>query len=71
MNPQAQTLLTAFDSLSERVRYEVALEILRRTKDVDLPALTDEDLVANAEALFLDLDQREMREMNDDPSQSR
>lgn len=60
MNPQAQTILTTFDSLSERVRYEVALEILRRTKDIDLPSLTDDDLVANAEALFLELDQREL-----------
>jgi hypothetical protein len=68
MNPQAQTILTAFDSLSEKVGYEVALEILRRTKDLDLPSLTDEDLVANAEALFLELDQREL---DDERSQSR
>ena len=68
MNPQAQTILTTFDSLSERVRYEVALEILRRTKDIDLPRLTEDDLVANAEALFLELDQREL---TDERSQSR
>lgn len=41
MNSQAQAILTTFDSLSERVRHEVALEILRRTKDLDLPSLTD------------------------------
>ena len=68
MNPQVQTILTTFDSLSERVRYEVALEILRRAKDLDLPPLTDEDLVANAETLFLELDQRELI---DERSQSR
>ena len=59
MNTQAQTILSTFDSLSERVRYEVALEILRRTKDLPLPPLTDDDLVATAETLFLELDQRE------------
>ena len=68
MNPQVQTILTTFDSLSERARYEVALEILRRTKDLELPPLTDEDLVANAETLFLALDQREL---TDERSQSR
>lgn len=68
MNPQVQTILTTFDSLSERARYEVALEILRRAKDLDLPPLTDEDLVANAETLFLELDQRELI---DERSQSR
>jgi hypothetical protein len=59
MDTQAQNLLTTFDALPERVRYEVAVEILRRTKDLDLPNLTDEDLVAAADALFLELDERE------------
>ena len=68
MNPQVQTILTTFDSLSERARYEVALEILRRTKALDLPSLTDEDLMANAETLFLELDKREL---TDERSQSR
>ena len=34
-------------------------ELLRRVQDVALPPLADEDLVANAEALFLELDRRE------------
>ena len=68
MNSQAQTILTTFDTLPDRARYEVALEILRRTKDIELPALTDDDLVAQAEILFLELDQREL---TDERSQSR
>jgi len=40
MNSQAQSILTAFDMLPEGARYEVALEILRRTKDLELPSLT-------------------------------
>lgn len=68
MNPQAQTILTTFDALPEKARYEVALEILRRTKELKLPPLTDDDLVAQAETLFLELDQREL---TDERSQSR
>lgn len=59
MNPQAQTILTTFDSLSEKARYEVALEILRRTRDSNFPALSDDDLALSAEELFLELDRRE------------
>ncbi len=58
MSTQSQTVLTSFDALPEAGKYEVALEILRRTKDFEFPPLEDEDLVANAEAVFLELDQR-------------
>jgi hypothetical protein len=37
----------------------VAAEIIRRTMAFDLPALTDEELVLNAEELFLELDRQE------------
>ena len=39
---------------------EIALEILRRLVNFDFPPLTDEDLVLNAEKLFLALDQQEI-----------
>lgn len=68
MNTQAQTILATFDSLSEKARYEVALEILRRTKDFNFPALSDDDLAMNAETLFLELD---LREQTDEDSKSR
>jgi len=47
---------TKFDALPEVAKYEVALEILRRTRDVEFPPLTGDDLVANAEVVFLELD---------------
>lgn len=68
MSTQTQAVLTSFDALPEAGKYEVALEILRRTKDVEFPPLTDEGLVANAEAIFLELDQREL---SDEHSESR
>lgn len=60
MNPNAQTILSSFDLLPLAAKQEVAFEILRRTKDFDFPPLTDDELVANAEAVFLELDQQEL-----------
>ena len=68
MNSQTQEILSSFDALPEVAKYEVALEILRRTKGLEFPPLTDDDLVANAEAIFLELDQREA---NDERPESR
>jgi hypothetical protein len=60
MSTTAEQLLASFDALPDTVKFEVAFEILRRTKDFDFPPLTDDELVANAEAMFLELDRREM-----------
>lgn len=60
MTVLAQELLSTFDDLPDSAQVEVALAILRRVINWDFPPLTDEDLVFNAEALFLDLDQQEV-----------
>jgi len=60
MSTTAQQLLASFDALPETVKFEVAFEILQRTKDFEFPPLTDDELIANAEAIFLELDQMEM-----------
>lgn len=62
MSINAQELIVSFDSLPEVAKVEVAAAILRRVKDFDLPPLTDGELVNNAEALFLELDQRELND---------
>ena len=67
MSTTAQQLLNEFDLLPESEKREVIIEILRRTRHLDLPPLSDDDFVMNAEALFLELDHQEMR---DETSQS-
>lgn len=55
MNTLAQQLLKNFDDLPEteqqaillRRRFAIAIEILKRAIDFDVPPLTDEDLVLN------------------------
>jgi hypothetical protein len=59
MSTAVEELLHSFDDLSEADKLSVASEIIRRTARFDLPALTDDELVLNAEAVFLDLDRRE------------
>jgi hypothetical protein len=55
----AQDILNRFDQLSDTEQLEIAVAILKRLSNFDFPPLTDEDLISNAEELFLALDQEE------------
>ena len=59
MTVVAQSILNSFDSLPDPERLEIAVEILRRVTQLDFPPLKDEDLVLNAEELFLALEGQE------------
>jgi len=59
MTALVQELLNTFDRLTDSERLYLVLEILKRTVDLDFSPLSDEDLVMNAEGLFLDLDEEE------------
>lgn len=59
MTANAQNVLHSFDLLPDPDKQEVALEIIRRSAAWDLPALSDEQLVAAADGLFQHLDRME------------
>lgn len=59
MNTVAQELLKTFDDLPDTEQQVIAAEILKRVINFDIPPMTDEDLVFNAEELFLVLDEQE------------
>ena len=59
MTTTAENLISIFDTLPEPEKREVATIILQRTLEFDLPPLSDEELVLNAEQLFLELDREE------------
>ena len=59
METPAQHLIATFDQLPDAEKQKVAAAILRRTLNLDLPPLSEEDLVLSAEDLFLELDRRE------------
>ena len=62
MTQGARRLIEDFDALSEQERSEVLAELARRValSPHDLPG--DEDLLAAADRLFVELDQRESAE---------
>ncbi|MEK7727867.1 MAG: DUF2442 domain-containing protein [candidate division KSB1 bacterium] len=55
-----QNVLRTYDALPELEKRELAFEILRRSQKFDFPPLSDEELVLQAEELFLELDRREL-----------
>ncbi len=56
MTASAKSILESFDELPEPEKREVARAILRRTLHLGVPPLSDEDLVAQADELFRELD---------------
>ena len=67
MTTAVKTILRSYESLPELEKRELAYQIIRRSLKFDLPPLSEEQLVVNAEELFLELDRRESQ---NDSSQS-
>jgi hypothetical protein len=59
MTALVEEILNTFDHLTESERSEFIVEILKRVADFNVPPMSDEDLVLNAETIFLELDQQE------------
>ena len=59
MTPVVQDFLTTFDRLTDSEQLDLASEILKRTAYLDFPPCSDDDLVLNAEEIFLQLDEYE------------
>ena len=59
MTATVQQLLRSFEALPEPEKHELASEILRWSIRTDHPALTDDELVRTADAVFVALDERE------------
>jgi hypothetical protein len=59
MIDQVQSLIMAFDRLSEGQQREFAVEVLRRTRDLKWPPLDDETIDRIADESFIEYDLRE------------
>ena len=59
MTVQVRNILESFDLLPEVDKREFVAEIIKRSQMLDVPPLTDEQLVGAAEETFLELDRRE------------
>ncbi|GIK55962.1 MAG: hypothetical protein HND44_07505 [Chloroflexi bacterium] len=60
MTIAVEFLIDSFERLSEREKKQFAFEVLRRISDLNYAALSDEELLLSAEAVFLELDQQEV-----------
>lgn len=60
MTLAVEFLIDSFERLSEREKKQFAFEVLRRISDLNYAALSDEELLLSAEAVFLELDQQEV-----------
>ena len=59
MTSVAQHIVEDFVGLPDPEKREVLANLLRISRDIDFPAISDEDLAASADALFLEYDRRE------------
>ena len=59
MTVLVEELLNTFERLTDSERLDLVLEILKQTVYLDFMPLSDDDLVLNAEGLFLELDEEE------------
>ncbi len=64
MGLTAREILDSIDQLPDEEKLGVVSEIIRRSAKFDFPPLSDEELILNAEALFLELDERETEKEN-------
>ncbi len=61
MSLAARKILDSIEQLPDEEKRGVVAEIIRRSAKFDFPPLTDEELTLNAEGLFLELDERELK----------
>ena len=59
MTKSVEELLKSYELLPDEEKRQVASEIIKRSLVFDLPQLSDEELVFNAEQIFLRLDTAE------------
>jgi hypothetical protein len=59
MSTSVENILDSIERLSDFEKRELLSEIMRRTVSLDVPSLTDEELMLIAEESFLELDKRE------------
>lgn len=59
MTQTTQNIISTFDRLPSAEQKEITKIILRRNLEIETPSVSDEELVLNAEELFLELDRSE------------
>ena len=59
---EAKHIIEDFESLPDQEKREVLAELIRISRQMDYPALSDDDLIAAADEVFLEYERREAGE---------
>jgi hypothetical protein len=62
MTAAGKHIVDDFTSLPDSEKREVLANLLRISRNIDYPKVSDEELVASADALFVEYDRREAKE---------
>ena len=62
MTAEAKHLIEEFGALPEPSKREVLAELLRISRNLDYPEISDDELTSSANQVFLTYDERETRE---------
>ena len=62
MTAAGKHIVDDFTSLPDSEKREVLANLLRISRSIDYPNVSDEELVASADALFVEYDRREVKE---------
>jgi hypothetical protein len=62
MTAETKQIIDDFGALPDPAKREVLAELLRMSRYLDYPSMSDDELLAAAEEVFLDYDRRESAE---------
>jgi hypothetical protein len=62
MTAAGEHIIHDFASLSDTEKREVLVNLLRISRTIDYPEISDEELLTSADAVFLEYDRRESEE---------
>ncbi len=62
MTAAGKHILDDFENLPDSEKREVLANILRISREIEYPEVSDEELIASADAVFAEYDQRESNE---------
>ena len=62
MTAAGKHILEDFESLPDTEKREVLANLLRISREIEYPAIGDEELTASADAIFVEYDHREANE---------
>lgn len=62
MTGEAKHIIDDFGALSDALKREVLAELLRISRHLNYPTMSDDELISAAEDIFLDYDRRESKD---------